>query len=546
VSQTDNDIIKHLSSVDEQERKLGIERALTFEKAMKSGDVDTIYKATQYYNQFTARQAGNKSDGMKSMVFDPFDSSASMGYYNRSSRLSYSSLRAMSRAPIIRAIINTRKDQVAEFCKVQVDKYSKGYLITKKGIDDSDDLSSKDKREIDNLQQFILNCGQNDVNNRWEWKYDAFETFVRKLIEDSLVLDQACFEIIPQRNFEPYAFVAVDSATFRIADSINDKNNIKDTAKVLGCYPSYVQLYQGNIWNEFYPWELCFGIRNPSTNINVNGYGCSELEDLITTVTAMLNADSYNGKFFRNGSSPKGALLVKKGNLNPDKVNQLRRDWNNMVAGVENAHKTLILDAESTEWVPMHINNKDMEFSNFQIYLIKLACAVYKISPEEIGFPLEGQGGSGLGNDSGKDEKDYSMNKGLKPLLTFIESLINKYIIGPKTNDAYEFKFVGLDIESAAQEEERLSKAVTTYMEVNEVRKARGLKPKPGYDIILNPIISQMRQMDQQFNNDAQQGLQEQEDEDKKNTNPFLMDNEEDNPFAKSFNNFVKKELLVA
>jgi HK97 family phage portal protein len=297
---------------------------------------------------------------------------------------------------------------------------------------------------------------------------------------------------------------------------------------------------------EFYPWELCFGVRNPSTNIRANGYGRSELEDLISTITSMLNADSYNGKFFRHGSAPKGALLVKKGNLNPDKVAQLRRDWNAMLSGVENMHKTPVLDAESVEWLDLQKNNRDMEFSKFQEYLIKVACAIYKISPEEIGFTLEGSKGGLGGSDSGKEEKKYSMDKGLKPLLTAIEGWINKYIIGPKTGWQYEFKFVGIDVESAKEEEDRLAQAVTTYMEVNEVRKARGLKPKKGYDIILNPIISQMRQMEQQSEMDQQQGQQEKEDQNKVNTNPFMdEENEANNPFAKSFNEWWNLEMAA-
>lgn len=35
----------------------------------------------------------------------------------------------------------------------------------------------------------------------------------------------------------------------------------------------------------FYPWELGYGVRNKTTNVLRNGYGCSELETLIEIVT---------------------------------------------------------------------------------------------------------------------------------------------------------------------------------------------------------------------------------------------------------------------
>lgn len=539
MSTTESNIVKVLSDLDDRERKLIIERQLTLTKAMQSNDVDTIFKAQKHFNDFITRQAPARVDGMKSIVIDPFENAASMGYYSKHAYLSYGVLRAMAKAPIIRAIINTRKDQVAEFTKPQPDKYSKGFVIKKKGQDDSEEVSDKDKRVIDKLTAFVLNCG--DDENRWD--LDDFEAFIRKIVEDSMVLDQATFEVIPNRTFEPVQFVATDGATFRIADSIDNETNTKGARKIMGYFPSYVQVVMNQIVSEFYPWELCFGIRNPSTNIKDNGYGRSELEDLVTTVTSMLNADAYNGKFFRHGSAPKGALLVKKGNINPDKIAELRRNWNAMMSGVENMHKTPILDAESVEWLDMQKTNRDMEFSKFQEYLIKVACAIYKISPEEIGFPLEGTKKNSLGGgDSGKEEKKYSLDKGLKPLLTAIQGWINKYIVGPKTNWLYEFKFVGVEVESAEQEEERLIAASAVYLTPNEIRKSKGMKPIKGGDMILSPIIAQMQQAEQQSKMEGMQQQQEAEDQERVNTNPFL-DDEDENPFAKSLNNWFNKEL---
>ena len=541
------DIVKRLAQVEEQERKLAIEKALTLQKAMNSGDVDAIYKAQNYYqNQFSLKQSAVRQDGMKSIVFDPLDAANSMGYFTKATSLSYGVLRQMSKAPIVRAVINTRKDEVADYCKPQPDKYSKGFVIKKEGVEDTDELTDRDKKIIEKLTKFILHCG--DDTSRWD--LDDFETFVRKLVEDSLSLDQACAEIIPNRLGEPTQFVAVDGATFRIADSVDNDNNTEGKKKVNGYYPSYVQVYQGQVISEFYPWELIFGVRNPSTNIYANGYGRSELEDLVTTVTAQLNADKYNATFFTRGSAPKGALLVKKGNINKDRIAELRRDWNAMMSGADNAHKTPILDAESVEWLDMQKTNRDMEFSNFQEYLIKLVCAIYKISPEEIGFPLQGtnRGGLGSGSDGGKEERDYSKDKGLKPLLTSVSTWINKHILGPKTNYLYRLEFVGLNNESVKEEEDRIVKAAAVYMTVDEARHERGLKPLPNGmgKMPVNPIFSQMQMMSQQQNQEAQQGLEEQEQTDFNNTNPFLgSGDDESSPFEKAFNTWWKDNLLV-
>lgn len=551
--------IKHLHDLDEQERKLAIDRALTLQKAYNSGDVNTIYKAEQYYTSLQKRTDPNyarsqsSNNPVKALILDPQEVATSMGYYGKPSMVSDRGLRLMARTPVISAIIRTRCNQVADFLKPQPDKYSKGFVIRKKGIAKDEDLTDNDKRVVDMLTEFMMHCGERES----QWKWDDLDMFGRKVIADSLVMDKLCFEIVPYRSLEPYCFVAVDAATMAIADSYDNETHINGSTKVNGEYPSYVQVWQNNIIREFYPWEMCFGIRNPSTNIHLNGYGRSELEDLITNVTGMLNADQYNSSFFRQGSNPKGMLMIKKAGaaVNGDRIAEFKKNWNAQVSGVGNFHKTVMLDAEGFEWIDLQKNNKDMEFFKYIEYLVKVGCAVFNISPEEIGFPLEGQGGGGLGgSDSGKEEKEYSKDKGLKPLLTSFQSWINKFIIGPKTNNKYEFVFTGIQVESAKEEEEKNTKAVTLYITVDELRKEKGLKPLPNGmgKFPLNPIIAQKMMMDSQMQQGQQQqqrGEQEQQGQEEQdqfdNTNPFLDKGESLSPFVKAFDQYVERELIV-
>ncbi len=124
----------------------------------------------------------------------------------------------------------------------------------------------------------------------------------------------------------------------RIAASYDNVNNIEGLEKIKGEYPSYVQLYQHRPARLFYPWEMMWGVRNPQTSIYQNNYGRCELEDLVTTVTGIVNADRYNSGFFRQGSAPKGMLMVKKPGaaLDGDRLAEFRRSWNAMIAGVGN------------------------------------------------------------------------------------------------------------------------------------------------------------------------------------------------------------------
>jgi len=541
------EFINKIAEIDSQREKAQIEKSLLLEKALNSGNVDEIYKARKYYEEISSKKNNGSFGSQKSLLIDPLESSSGRGYYDKRSSAGFPLLRQMSSAPVIRAVLNTRKEQISEYTKPQPDKYSKGFILrpTKlsTGNDDKLGMSDLDKKNIEELTRFILNCG----NEERAWGSDDFEVFIRKIVEDSLVLDQAVFEVVGSRGdiMKPNHYFAVDSSMFRFADSFGNEGNLDNAVKIAGHYPSYVQVYQNNIVSEFYPWQLCFGVRNVSTDIRRNNYGRSELEDLMGTVTSMLNGDAYNANFFKSGSSPKGALLIKGGGLNETRLQEFKKEWNAETAGVNNSHKTPIIDAEKMEWLDLQLTNRDMEFSKFQEYLIKIACAVYKISPEEIGFPLEGSGKYTLGRTNKKEEKDYSTKKGLIPLLRTIQSWLNKYIVGPKSKGAYELIFVGLDPENADEESNRLNKAITTYMTVNEVRVQKGLPPLKGGigDIILNPIYSQQYLSEGGVSEEEEQKVKREVVRD--SGLPDSKNNNDVNPMVKAVEDFWIDEMIV-
>lgn len=521
---TENSTPLSLTEVLEQERKLEISKAIALDQAFKSNDVNTIYQAQSYVKAIEKREVVNS----KSLLVDPMMLTSSFGYKDKPYQISYDVLRAMSRTHIVKSIIETRKDQVLEFCEPQKNKYSKGFVIEKKNgyLEANDSKPSKvDKKKIEWLIEFLLECGTTSNS----WHADTFDTFMGKLVTDSLTLDQSTFEIVRNRGGQPIEFFATDAATYRVADSFNDdeKNTRNPEQLIQGYGPSYVQLYQGRVVNEFYPWELCFGIRNPQTDLRTNGYGRSELEDMIQTVTAILNSDVYNANFFKVGSAPKG-ILRYSGNVNQNTLEDFRRQWQASVAGVMNAHKLPIINADKMDFINTHIPNKDMEFSKYQEFLIKISCAIYKIDPSEIGFSMSGNssGNNGLGGD-GQDEKvKYSKDKGLKPLLKKIQYWINKFIIS-QIDSEYQFKFVGIEIDTDEQTElDRDIQSVTNFMTLNELRAKRGMDALEDGDIPLNPVYLQAKGMAQQQQQMEMQGGQD-------------MQAEEDDPFAKS----LAKEL---
>jgi hypothetical protein len=568
-----NSYAKQLDAIALAEAKLKAKKFRTLEKALRSDSPEDMVKATQVFNAIQPKVEQNP----KAFFIDPLEFNANLGYKDKPFSLTYTTLQRMSKTPIINSIIKTRKNQVADFAEPQENKYSTGFVIRKKpkfGIEQK--MDNKDKKIAFAITDFILKGG-----NVSQWEHDDFDTFIRKIVDDSLTYDQMTFELIRNRRGQLESFMATDAATFRMADSYFDKDydnvffqrngaNVWQDRndygpKVHGYYPAYVQVYQNVKVNEFYPWELCFGVRNPSTSIHANGYGCSELEELINVVTSMLWGDEYNRRFFSQGSAPKGLLRIK-GTNNEAALQQFKQQWQSMITGVMQAWKTPVVEAD-VDWIDLQKNNRDMEYSSWMEYLIKLACAIYSIDPSEIGWDISRSSGNGGLFEGGQEQRlKHSKDKGLYPLLKFIQRKINKYII-EQINPDFELVFVGLNGLTIEEELKMDIDKVNSFMTVNEAREKYEMKPLEGGDapnnatFVQNKNASMMAQQGQGMEMGAGGKLKpkepEEEDtaseEEDEETNPFDLyaeenDEEDTNKgglretFVKAFDNFLNKE----
>lgn len=551
---------KQLDAISLAEAKLKAKKFRTLEKALRSESPDDMVRASQVLQQIQPKVDQNT----KSFFIDPLEFNANLGYKDKPFSLTYVTLKRMSKTPIINSIIKTRKNQVADFAEPQENKYSTGFVIRKKpkgGVEQK--MDNKDKKIAFAITDFILKGG-----NTSQWGYDDFDTFIRKIVEDSLVYDQMTFECVRNRRGQLESFIATDAATFRMADSFFDKdydnvffqrhgaNVWKDRSdfgpKVHGYYPAYVQVYQNMKVNEFYPWELCFGIRNPSTSIWANGYGCSELEELINVVTSMLWSDEYNRRFFSQGSAPKGFFRVK-GTNNEAALQQFKQQWQSMITGVMQSWKTPVIEAD-VDWIDLQKNNRDMEYSSWIEYLIKIACAVYSIDPSEIGWDISrSNGNGGLFEGSQEQRLKHSKDKGLYPLLKFLQRKLNKYIV-EQINPDFELVFVGLNGLTIEEELKMDIDKVNSFMTVNEAREKYEMKPLEGGDAPNNSAFLQNKNAQAMAQQQAAMGgAPNGEEGNAEEQNPFDLyaeevDEEDTNKgglreeFVKAFDNFLKQE----
>lgn len=346
-NQEKTDLLKGLSNLS-LEDIVGLQKTLPtllqskLQQMSRSDDLENLLKANLYLDNVNQRQ-----DNVKAVFFNPDEASdTGRGYKDPMfyGSLPFEVLRRMGDIFVVRAVVNTRVEQVQNFLHFSTDEQKEGYTIRRKRNPfekQSTEHSREDQIKIAYIRKFLEEGGFHD---KWE-SFDTFQDFGRKVVFDSLTLDQLAFEIVRDRSWNLARYRAVDASLIRFLDSIDPKFRDEfEKYRFKGYLPKYCMAWQGQIMENpvthesviFYPWELGIGIRNKSTNIYKNGYGTSELETLSSIMTWILWGFEYNGSYFSKGSSPKGIINVKNPNISQSSLDEFRQAWQQTMVGTRN------------------------------------------------------------------------------------------------------------------------------------------------------------------------------------------------------------------
>ncbi|EJG5414255.1 phage portal protein [Salmonella enterica] len=408
-----------------------------------------------------------KREGMQSVYLDERQLQIVGDYYEKPNNFNMESMRMMvDRTPILSAVIMTRLRQIKRFCRANSKGIGPGFQITLKDQDVDTKMTASQQKDVELLQGFFTNCGwESNPRERHRLKRDNFSGFMSKMVRDSLVMDSAPIETEYKRKraLGMDGFYAVDGSTIRLCHE--DGYNGDDEIFAL-------QVVQGNVRTAYTYNDLIYVPRNPRTDVLQGGYGMSETELLVTTVTGFLNAMTYNQKYFDSNAIPKG-LLHLAGDYSQDDLNSFKRYWNSMVKGINNAWSLPVMVSKNGEskasFENFGVDVNEIMFAKWMTFLTSIICAIYGIAPDEINFESFTSGASSLSGDNTEEKLINSKDKGLRPLLAHFEDLFTDYIVSD-FNPNYQFRWTGLDDKTPTEqlEEEKLGRTM------NEFRKARG------------------------------------------------------------------------
>jgi len=408
--------------------------------------------------------------------------------------LSHETLRTMAyRCPITSAIVSTRIDQVAAFCQLPESKSDAGFRIALRDPELQPDRD--DRREMRELEDFILECGLPEANEIRPPL--TFEQFIRSVLRDSLELDALAFEVIPGANAEKYPCVGlmpVDAAQIRLTQPEQYHPKRSGVRNIFA-----VQMQHGQITAEYTAEELAYGVRNPCTNVMRAGYGTSEQEWTLHIITSILFGIAYNENYFTGSAIPPGVLSIS-GNLSPEMLEGFRQQWQAQVGGPGNWFKTPVIntrDGAGVSYVKFRDSNKDMEFHQLLAFYITILCANYRMHPEEIGMQSWAPYRTTLNEANPITRIQSSQDRGLKPILKLIAQLINSKVIWRLYPDRkYVFEFVNINEIDEERElrmrRERLEAGLS--LPEHEIADMDG-KQHPYAKVPINPYMFQAWQM---------------------------------------------------
>lgn len=289
---------------------------------------------------------------------------------------------------------------------------------------------------------------------------DSFRSFVEPIVEDIITLDAGVIEKVRTMTGDLVEMWPVDGATIKV--NANWDGNPDEPRYYW--YPDYKE--RASFLNS----EMLYMMANPRTNSPV---GLSGLETLKSVIEAELYGHRYNHRQVA-GAAPDGVLDLGEGMTEPD-VKKFRSYFESEVAG--RGAVGFIGGSKGAKWIPFRATNRDMQFLEWQIYLVRKIAVVLGLTPQDLGVTFD------INRSTSETQIQISEDRGLRPLMTLLQDYFTEEIVwdrafgGPDNNLCFRFTALNLkeSTAKAAINEKALSGVPWRY--VNEARLDEGREP---------------------------------------------------------------------
>jgi phage portal protein BeeE len=289
---------------------------------------------------------------------------------------------------------------------------------------------------------------------------DSFRSFIEPIVEDIIVLDAGVVEKVRSLDGQVRELWPVDGASIKV--NANWDGSPEESRYFW--YPDYKE--RATFKNA----DMLYMMANPRTNSPV---GLSGLETLKQVIESELYGHEYNRRQVA-GAAPDGVLDLGEGMTQPD-VEKYRSYFESEVAG--RGAIGFIGGSKGAKWLPFRATNRDMQFLEWQIYLVRKIAVVLGLTPQDLGVTFD------VNRSTSETQIQISEDRGLRPLMTLLQEYVTEEVIwdrafgGPDNNLA--FRFTALNLKESTAKAAILHQALAgvPWRFINEARLEEGREP---------------------------------------------------------------------
>ncbi len=362
---------------------------------------------------------------VKGRQFDyPFG--ANLNYVPRSEgRISFAELRALADAlPLLRAVIETRKDQVA----------AQAYAVRARAP--IPDASARIERTL----AFLARPDRRH----------AFGDWLRMLLEDLLVIDAATLYPRFDRGGKLYALDVIDGAT--IKPLIGDDGRAPEPPE-----PTYQQVLHGVPAADFSADELLYLPRNLRAH---KIYGLSPVEQVALTVNIALRREAATLDYYRSGSSPDAFATLPK-EWTADQIRQFQDYFDALMSG--NSARRRMLKFMPADFALIETRQPPLK-DLYDEWLARVICYAFSVPAT----PFVAQ----VNRATSETMRLQATQEGLAPLKAWIKNALDLVIQVSMGEPGLEFVWLGGDAVDPLQQAQTLQILVSARIKTREEARA--------------------------------------------------------------------------
>lgn len=252
----------------------------------------------------------------------------------------------------------------------------------------------------------------------------TFRELIEPMVEDILVLDRGVCEKEQNVRGLPVALHLVDGGTIRTKPLWDGE----PTTPRYEWWPGDV--HQADLLDT----QIILMMENPSSH-RVDGF--SPMEALKATIDADLEARDFNKRMVAQ-TSPVGMLNIGE-NAGTNVVDAFRVYWDAEVAG--NKQMAIVGGVKNPQFIGMGQTARDMQYMQWQVYLLRKIAAVFGIAPQDLGVTFD------INRANASVQQELSEDRGFKPLLRLIEEQFNTKVIADFTQTKAKQLYAAGDID---------------------------------------------------------------------------------------------------